>query len=379
MDKRSPLFLLRAAAGLGHSEWNADLKQFILGLRLVNLGDLARFKLAVEELFARYRRTYGMDFVLADLAEPGRIREKIKYVSSHYVGVRRDSFVRDFTADMLTPGHVAPHQAVVKDVNNWPADVLLEFYDLGSMQHITTALPRKFEALHSHSLRPYAYVNNLGQLISHLIAGVPVGQFFSSGSRFSEAKFYEAIWPLFTDCLWEALRGRKPLDPPTAETSHRYKKAMRIISSPDLEPISFLLRRSVPALSDGPTLRGAFNQLSTLRQWSRAALTTETTGMDAETGAIIQTQAVFGGKHISDKTRELAGRMRSLQLQCASDTTFVPEPDPGTHMLALDGDWPVTSKINLYEAGYTGIFEIAELGRLKDALAALPHQQGRQS
>src|SRR5262249_7016840 len=127
-------------------------------------------------------------------------------------------------------------------------------------------------------------------------------------------------------------------------------------------------RRSVPALSDGPKLRGAFNQLSTNRGWSRAALTTEATGLDTDSGTIIQTQAVFGGKHISDKTRELAGRIRSVFLRCDDECLFQPEEQPGTHYLVVDGDWPIESKINLYEAGFSGIFEIGELDRMTDAL-----------
>jgi len=375
MDKRLPIYLLTGTAGLDHAEWNPDFKRFILGLRHLKPLDLSRFKMAVRDLFEGYRGTYGMDSVLADLSDSDRITRKVQYVQRRHIGLGdKATFVKVVAADMLTPGHNTPHQAVVKDVHNWPVDLLLEFYDLGSMQHITTSLPAKFLAKSEHSLRPYAYMNNLGQLVSHLIAGAPVGQYFSKGTQLDEAAFYKAIWPLFAECLWEAIGKRKPLDAATVEVKYRYKKAMRIISSPDLEPISFLLRRGLPALKDGPTLRGAFNQLSTGRRWSRAALTTETTGRDAGTGVVIQTQSVFGGKHISDKTRELAGRMRSLFLRCDQGDQFVAEPNPGVHFAVLDGDWPVDVKVNLLESGFSGLFEIAELATLTEALNAMAPQ-----
>ncbi len=265
-------------------------------------------------------------------------------------------------------GSSSKYQKVVPDIHNWPLDVLLVFYDLGSMQHITTTLPGKFERLQGHSLRPYAFMGNLGQLISHLIAGVRVGQFFSGQVCLTEVEFYQIIWPLFAECLWESFQGLTPLPCEKVIEYYRYKKAMRIISSSDLEPIKFLFRHNLPDLTAGPILRGAFNQLSTQKKWSRVALTTETVGRDQETGAIIQTQPVFGQKHISDKTREVAGRLRSVQLRYNTDGSFEPEPNPGVHYLVIDGDWPVESKINLYEAGFQGIYEIAELDSLAKEL-----------
>ena len=369
MKKYEPIFLLNTKAGLNHAEWNADLKQFILGLRHLQPSDILLFQEAVRDLYAEYRNSYGIASVISDLCDPARIRRKVEYVRSKYLVLGdKTSFIDTLSNDMLTPGRLVPHQAVVQDVHNWPPDVLFEFYRLGSMQHITTALPRKFERKFGHSLRPYAYMNNLSQLVSHLMAGVAVGQFFSSGARLNESAFYDAIWPLFAECIWEAIGRRKPLDSEVVEVNHRYKKAKRIISSPDLEPIAFLFRRSMPLLADGPVLRGAFNQLSSVKGWGRAALTTATSGLDTQSGAILHTQSVIGAKHIADKTKELAARMRSIHLRCDASGNFRREPAPGSHFLVVDGDWPVESKLNLLEAGYSGIFEIAELDSLNEIL-----------
>jgi hypothetical protein len=250
------------------------------------------------------------------------------------------------------------------------------------MQHLATRLPALFEETQGHSLRPYAFQRDFARMIGHLISGEPAGQYFSKGTKYGEAKFYKVIWPLFAECVWEAIQGRAPLSPAQAETNYRYKKAMRIISSPDLEPIKYLFQYNLPMVTGGPTLRGCFNQLSRKRGWGDSALTTDVSGRDPRSGALIQTQAVFGGKHISDKTRELAARMRSVHLRCDDNGNFAPEPDPGTHYLVVDGDWPVESKINLYEAGFSGIFEIAELDRLAaelDRLAAELDRLARQA
>jgi hypothetical protein len=105
------------------------------------------------------------------------------------------------------------------------------------------------------------------------------------------------------------------------------------------------------------------------------ALTTKASGLDPESGAIIQTQTVVGKKNIDHKVKELSSRIRSVHLKLADDDTFVPEPDPGVHYLVVDGDWPIESKINLYEAGFSGIFEIGELDRLSAALEQLGEGQ----
>src|SRR5581483_7961908 len=371
MEKYTPLHLLIENDGLEHATWDADFAQFILGLRYLKATDLTSFKEAMLDLFENYRQAYGMSDILADLFNSSRIQRKIDYVADQYVGIAsKDDFVSKLAGDLLTPGNNFPHQQVVTDVHNWVPDVLLTFYGLGSMQHITTELPAKFERLYGHSLSLYAFMNNLGSIVTHLLQGVPVGQYFSRNAEMAESTFYSAIWPLFAECLWDAIRTKQPITLAEAVINYRYKKAMRIISSPDLEPISFLLRRALPELTDGPTLRGAYNQLSILRGWSRSALRTDTTGRDARSGAIIQTQAVIGAKNIDHKVKELASRLRSVHLRCLSDGLFVSEPNPGMHYLVIDGDWPVESKINLYEAGFSGIFEIGELDRLSEELGS---------
>jgi hypothetical protein len=63
--------------------------------------------------------------------------------------------------------------------------------------------------------------------------------------------------------------------------------------------------------------------------------------------------------------------MRSLSLRCDQNDQFVAEPNHGLHFGVLDGDWPLESKINLLEAGFSGLFEIAELDILRDGLNAI--------
>jgi hypothetical protein len=375
IHKRIPIYLLNGNAGLEHSEWNSDFKRFIIGLKYLPADALANFRTTVSELFSNYRQAYGIDWVLADLAEPKRIEHKVEYVRANYISIKSNTaFIKALASDMLTPGTTPQHQTVVKDTSNWPIDIMLSFYGLGSIQEINNRVFSLFRGKYAEDLRLYAYQKNY--LVGYLLAGVDIAPHIDRRAQFNRDEFYQHIWPLIAECLWEATNKRKPLAGSTVEMMYRYKKAMRIISSPDLEPISFLLRRSFPSLQNGPTLRGAFNQLSTRRAWGRAALTTKATGRDADTGAVIQTQAVFGRKHISDKTRELGGRMRSLYLHCDLKDKFVAETNPGIHFAVLDGDWPVESKINLLEAGFAGLFEIAELDALTDALSAMAPDTG---
>jgi hypothetical protein len=68
--------------------------------------------------------------------------------------------------------------------------------------------------------------------------------------------------------------------------------------------------------------------------------------------------------------------MRSLFLRCDPGGQFVGEPHPGVHFAVVDGDWPVTVKVNLLEAGFSGLFEIAELATLTEALNTMTPETG---
>jgi hypothetical protein len=365
--KRVPQPLFIEHSGIDHATWNNDFAQFILGLRYLNSSDLSAFQQAVKELFASFSRAYGMDYVLADLHEPERIKQKANYVTRYYIGITdKDQFIAKFASDMLTPGTFPRHQSVVEDIHNWVLDVILTFYNLGSIQEIDNRIFSLYQQYYGESLRLYAYQANY--LVGYLLAGVDIAPHINRKAQFSRDEFYMKIWPLVAECVWEAKQNIPPLDLEEVIAIYRFKKARRIIASSDLEPISFLFRRNLANLTDGSILRGVFNQLSTLRKWSRSALTTKPSGKDPKTGAIIQTQSVFGRKHIADKTREIAGRLRAVHLRCNSDGSFSPEPNPGIHYLVIDGDWPIESKINLYEAGFSGIYEIAELHHLSNEL-----------
>jgi hypothetical protein len=71
------------------------------------------------------------------------------------------------------------------------------------------------------------------------------------------------------------------------------------------------------------------------------------------------------------KVKELASRQRSINLHCDSDGNFTGETNPADCFLVIDGDWPINSKINLYESGYLGVVEIGELDQLTAALQCL--------
>jgi len=371
MIQRVPVPLLDTTTGIGEMvAWDPDTSTFIQSVRGLTKEDLEALRRHIEALFKEYREAYGMASVIKDLASPSRVEDKIKFVRERFMGLELDNFIEALVPEMLSPYNTPSHQQVATDSHNWPLDVLIVLFDLGSMQHITTSLPPLFEKIQQESMRHYAFMADTGRLISHLIAGVPVGQFFSNKCELDEEAFYETIWPLFAECLWHAFQGIEPLPFEKACEKYRHKKALRIISSPDLEPIKFLFQSSLPELESGPVLRGVFNQLSSRRNWGKSAFSTEFSGSDPKSKAVIQTQAVFEG-HYSDKVKEISSRIRSLHLELSEDETFVPKYNPDIHYLVIDGDWPFESKINLYEAGFSGIFEIGELEQVSAALEQL--------
>jgi len=204
-----------------------------------------------------------------------------------------------------------------------------------------------------------------------ICTGVDVAPNFQSKAKKSRQEFYKCIWPLVAECVWEAKDGRKAEDDDSVHQRYRYKKAQRIISGSDLEPIAYLLRAGVEDLGEGLTLKGAPNQLCSLMGWGKTALTTRATAVHQESGTVLHTQSVFGGKHISDKTREVAARMRTNLLACNDDGEFEASGAGSRHLLVVDGDWPLKSKLNLMEAGFSGVFEIGELDSLTKTLEAL--------
>ncbi|MDF1790008.1 MAG: hypothetical protein P1U82_29395 [Verrucomicrobiales bacterium] len=369
MVKRVPQFLLVKSSGVGHSAWDSDFSYFVQTVRGLDAAAAKEFRNSLEALFADYRSAQGIPDVIRDLAEPDRVRKKVGYVFHHYVGQKnKAAFIKKLSDDLLIPGKNPPHQAVAKDAHNWIAQIILVAYGLGSIQAISNALPQKFANATGEELSRYGYMGGAASVTRYLLAGVPVGQVMSAKAALSEAQFYKVIGPLFSECIWEATQNAAARTAGETEFYYRHGKAARIISSSDLEPIKFLFRREVSQVGEGPRLRGCFNQLSTQRGWGSSALTTDASGLDPKTGAVIQTQTVIGRKHIADKTRELAARLRSLHITCDSKGDFSSSPDATSHFLVVDGDWPLESKINLYEAGFEGIFEIGELSLLAEAL-----------
>jgi hypothetical protein len=375
MEKRAPHYLLIKGAGAGHSKWDSDFSYFIQTIRRLAPAATKAFRMALEDLFKDYRSAQGVPDVMRDLSDPKRVRAKVAYIFQHYaVPQDKASFVRKLSADLLTPGSNPAHQSVARDVHNWVLDGILTAYGLGSVQEISNRLPDHFQSRHGHALSAYAFQGDSARLVGHLIAGVEVAKYFRSNAILDESSFYKAINPLIAECLWEAIEGIAPRSQPETEFYYCHGKAGRIISASDLEPIKFLFRREVPRVGEGPILRGCFNQLSSRRDWGNSALTTHASGQDPLTGAVIQTQTVVGKKHIADKTRELAARLRSMNIDCGATGEFSPSDVGAGHFLVVDGDWPIGSKINLYEAGFDGIFEIGELSQLAETLGSLANK-----
>jgi len=375
--KGAGVFLLDPKGGLEQARWNPDLAAYFNALRALPSKDRADFIDSVCALYDEYRSAYGVKDVIDDLLDPNRVERKLDYVATQYLGGgNRNSFVKRLSKDLRSPEYSPPHQLVESGATSWVVDILMSFFRLGRKTHLVAVLPEKFSAATGESLRIYAFNRNVDQLVNHLLQGAPIGKHFGRSAALNEVDFYRCIKPLLAECIWEAIEGKTPVGRAEALLIYRHRRALRVISQSDLDPIKRLLRWSIPRLGPGPTLTGGFNALCKLKGWANGALTTKANGLDPVTGAIIHTQSVFGRKHIADKTRELAGRLRSLRLSCNEDAVLGPCGVKQKHFLVVDGDWPVESKINLLEAGYSGVYEIGELDGLKAALTAVGSQGG---
>lgn len=372
VSKGMPIYLLNTKAGVGFVKWNDDFSEFILGLKYLNEEDINTLKTDISEMFKSYITKYGVPDVIKDLSDNERLKTKINYVYDNYVGIEKEDFIERLSGDIYSPGVKANHQETIKDSNNWVIEVLMAAYGLGRKQHIVALLPEKFTEKFSESLRLYAYCRNFDHLVNHILQGANIEAYFSEDAKMSQTVFYEEIKFLVSECLWESIFDVEPISREEACLAYKHRKAMRIVSQSDLEPIKFLFERKMKGVDKGPTLKGGFTQLSCLKNWGNNVLTTRTSGVDKSGKKIIQTQSVFGRKHIADKTRELAARLRSVHLCCQPSGTFDQEKDPGEHYLVVDGDWPIVNKINLMEAGFKGIFEIGELDKLAKKLNKNP-------
>lgn len=75
------------------------------------------------------------------------------------------------------------------------------------------------------------------------------------------------------------------------------------------------------------------------------------------------------------KTKELAGRCRALRLAWSrgddprdrSQWSFSQRPLPKL-ALVLDGNWDVSKKRNLYEAGWDGVGDVSQLHELRQLI-----------
>jgi hypothetical protein len=374
MDRGTMTPLVNAKAGMNAVSLDSDLSHFALALQRLPTVAKTRFKNALDKLFCLYRETEGVVDAIRDLSDDKRVRQKVLYVLTAVDKCNgdRDQFVRLIIEEAIRSGHIPPHQKFLHDENNWFIETLFAAYDIRRKQDIVAHLPDVFDERTGESLRRYAFKGNVDQFVNHLIQGIRLSRYFRKDVALSESEVVQVSLQALAELLWKRMQAVKTPEPDTACKSYRVRKTTRIIAQSDLEPITYLLKESLPHLAKNTPLRGFFADYAKSKGWARAALTTDVVGCLTDQSVIGMSQAVMGRKHIADKTREIAARLRSVLLRHENDS-MQPAAESGyMYLLIVDGDWPIESKINLYESGYTWIFEIAELNLLADVLKALP-------
>jgi len=361
IEKGRVVTLVLPTAAMGHMALNPAFAAISETLRLGEESAREQFFENMRELFDNYGNISGVPDAVNDLTDRDRVAKKISYAKSKlFEAFSLEGFTNALVKEAVIPGYIAPHQTVIASEYNWFIDAILSIGAIKRKQDIVSHLADAFRAETDEDLRNYAFKGNFDQLVNHLLQGIDASQFFRKGVKMTPDQFYPTIWKIIGRLIWPKVSraSRRELDGFVVD--YRYRKAMRIISQSDIDPISFLLRKSLPTLKKVPCLRGCFADLCSFKGWARGALVTEVAGLVSEDKSFIWSQSVFGKKHIADKTSEICGRMRSQNLTF-NGKKFLPAASDGLyHRLLVDGDWPVASKVNLLEAGFGSIDELSE-------------------
>jgi hypothetical protein len=362
IDKRKAIFLIDPAAGLGRLKFNDDLEAFGVSLGSFSKVELGKFKSTIDSLFIQYRKVRGVSESLEDLSDRMRVSEKIAFAMEWVRSASSlESFLRILSEEIPLLNKKPSHQRHVSENGFWLIDVLISLYDIKRKQDLVARIGSMFEAKTGEPLRNYGFRGDVDQMLNFVLQGGDLTHYFPKSAALDQHGFLNVIWRLLGTLFWEKIANGKPRNSDLAQLDYKYRRARRIISQSDLEPNVYLLKIALPKLNKIKPQGGCFTELGAKRGYGKNLLTTQVVGRDPKNCAIIHSQSVVGNKHIWDKVRELSLRMRSLNLELNSDNVFCAKKKLEDHIAVLDGDWPIEAKINLLEAGFSKVVEIAEL------------------
>lgn len=362
IDKGKVTGLLNPKAGIGQISLNQDLEAFGLGLRQLDKENLKKLKIAIRDLFSNYLNARGISDVLDDLADEQRIVRKISFAENWLKQATEEAEFEELLLKEVPLLNIDPtHQVCLREESFWLIDAVFSIYDIKRKQDLLAYLPGLFLASTGEPIRGYSFRGSFDQTLNFVLQGGDLSGFYPKKGKLSQKEFLKVVWPLIAKLLWRKMRLGAVRTGNAAVLDYTYRKARRIISQSDLEPNVFLIHRAMPRLKALNPQRGAFSVLGAQKGWGSNLLTTEVVGLDTDEDAIIHSQSVVGQKHILDKTRELAARVRSLTLEAGVDGKLVAPAKSGLHVAVVDGDWPIHAKLNLLEAGFAKVVEIGHL------------------
>ncbi|GGS37589.1 hypothetical protein [Deinococcus knuensis] len=365
MEDREPVFLLREAAGIELYSWHEDLLIFLENFRDLDQESKGKLNHYIDEIYLSYDENDDAAQAIEELRDYSRSKRIIDYVFLIINSVENTNKLKSvLLGEVKQINQSTPSAAEYDSKDNWLIKAVCDIFDIGLREKVVNVAAEIFKNRHGDDLSMYAFNGNSADLINKLMQNKDISENIRSSAKFSESELNKLIWPILIEVICSEVDSSKAISADKALMQYRYKRAMRIIAQSDLDPIARILSMATSSNRKPVAIKGIFNQIAKRRKWSNSAFTTLATRSD-DGAKYIQTQSVVGGKNIDHKVKELAARRRSLGLMISEDGNIIPNDIEETHILIVDGDWPLRSKINLLESGFAEIIDIIDFTKLK--------------
>jgi hypothetical protein len=369
--------------------YNVDLQVCLEDL-VTHISD-AGFSTAMEKAFSRYDSLWGVVEALNDLADRATVVKKEAFVRRHFASLINDPAALAKCLQSFSGPTNKQRQRISSDIQNWVFEILIYMFDLNIAEDLYTRITPIFEKS-GHQLRPHVPMGDHTLLLLYLLQGKNPCDSWSArrGRRtLSEDEFIRLSWITIATAITTAARERESRIQDKDACNARYlgAKARRIISA-EANGLEILidhylgdicyLQFSATTKKEKEALRvrtrGSWQTEVTAALWNAPSLGTWMEGVSHDGNWLIKIQSAQDNNE-GHKTKELAGRCRALRLAWShgrgpnnrDQWRFSLRQMPKL-ALALDGDWSVKQKQNLYEAGWDWIGDVAQLENLRELI-----------
>lgn len=378
-----------ADATVYRAKFNPDFQLCMQDLR-EHIQD-SRFASSIYRSFERFDQTFGIEEALDDLADPALVSAKEAFVRAHFLGALEDEDALNEQLQLHAKVLSEERLEISEHQQNWVFEMLLYITGLNSAEDIQKRFKANFERS-GHRVRPHAPYGDHAKLVAFLLQGRDICEQWSDFSRrrtLSAEEFRTLSWRTIAQCIIQGFRDENQMIYPPEVVIQKYQgnKSMRVISS-DLNGFYIMVEHFLGDIcylqftedtSDYPEeLKPRIcpswqtDVINTI--WNGRPLETWMEGVSRNGQWLIKVQSSQDGNE-GHKTKELAGRCRALRLAWSHGTdprnrdewSFSLRPLPKL-ALVLDGDWDVTKKRNLYEAGWDWVGDVSQLQELRQLI-----------